>query len=142
MDYLVRHPITIIATYLGNIYAGIATIPALNLSSREMTILGIVLGLSHNLFVETGILINLNFATIRIAFFRVFVSLFIGLILNLLLPENIPSQILNPFLKHSTTSNWSNIIIGILTTILQILNYSIRITINVRIFKELLIQQN
>lgn len=113
--------ITIIATFFGNIYAGIATIPVLNLSAREITILGIILGLSHNLFVETGILINLNFATIRIAFFRIFVALITGLILNLLLPQNISGEVLNPFLKTTTTTDWFKIIMGMLTTILQII---------------------
>lgn len=112
--------ITIIASFLGNVYAGIATIPALNLSAREITILGIIIGFSHNLLVETGILVKLRFANVRIAFFRIFLGIFAGFIANLLLPTEIYGAVLNPFFKTASTVDWFKVIMGIITTVVQI----------------------
>ncbi len=113
--------ITLIASFLGNVYAGIATIPSLNLSAREITILGIVVGFSHNLLVETGILMKLKFANVRIAFFRIFLALFAGVLANLILPDNIYGVVLNPFFKSSPQVDWYKVVMGMFTTIIQIL---------------------
>ncbi|MCX7955449.1 MAG: hypothetical protein N3A01_09730 [Bacteroidales bacterium] len=113
--------ITLISAYIGNMYAAIATIPALDLTPREVTILGIMTGLCHNLILETGILINLKFATIRIAIFRLFLSITAGLLANAILPAYVNGQVLNPFLQSSDKVNWVNTISGILTTALQII---------------------
>lgn len=112
--------IAIIASFLGNVYAGIATIPALNLSAREITILGIIIGFSHNLLVETGILVKLRFANVRIAFFRIFLGIFAGFIANLVLPSEIYGAVLNPFFKTASTIDWYKVFLGIITTIAQI----------------------
>lgn len=113
--------LTLIASFLGNVYAGIATIPSLNLDAREITILGIVIGFSHNLLVETGILIKLRFANVRIAFFRISLGLFAGFLANLILPENIHGVVLNPFFKSTSQVDWYKVTMGMLTTIVQIL---------------------
>ena len=112
--------ITIIAGFLGNVYAGAATIPALDLTFRQVTIIGIILGFSHNLFVETGILIKLKFAKVGFAFFRVIIAIVAGMLANLLLPEQINGAILNPFMNPETFS-WVNSIKGILLTCIQII---------------------
>jgi len=112
--------ITLIASFLGNVYAGIATIPALNLSAREITILGIIIGFSHNLLVETGILMKLRFATIRIAFLRIVLGLFAGFMANLLLPSEVYGAVLNPFFKTTSTVDWYKVALGIITTMAQI----------------------
>jgi hypothetical protein len=116
-----KSSISLIAAFLGNVYAGIATIPSLNLSAREITILGIIIGFSHNLLVETGILMKLRFANIRIAFFRITLGLFAGFLANLILPEHVSGVVLNPFFKASATVDWYKVIMGIITTVLQIL---------------------
>ncbi|NMC99049.1 MAG: hypothetical protein GYA62_04945 [Bacteroidales bacterium] len=113
--------LTLIASFLGNVYAGIATIPSLNLSAREITILGIVIGFSHNLLVETGILIKLRFASVRIAFFRIVLGLFAGFLANLILPEYIYGVVLNPFFKSVPQVDWYKVTMGMLTTIAQII---------------------
>lgn len=112
--------ITIIASFFGNVYAGIATIPSLNLSAREITILGIIIGFSHNLLVETGILVRLRFANVRIVFFRIFLGIFAGFIANLVLPTEIYGAVLNPFFKTPSTVDWFKVIMGIITTVVQI----------------------
>jgi hypothetical protein len=115
-----RASITILASFFGNVYAGIATIPALELTVREVTILGIIIGFSHSLIIETGILIKLRFATYRIAFFRIALGLFSGIVANALLPEHIGGIVLNPYLKATSEINWMNVFMGIITTIIQI----------------------
>ncbi|MCX7863088.1 MAG: hypothetical protein N2449_08865 [Bacteroidales bacterium] len=112
--------VTILASFFGNVYAGIATIPALNLTVREITILGIIIGFSHSLIIETGILIKLRFATYRIALFRILLGLISGIIANLLLPQNIEGIVLNPYLQGTDNIDWFNILMGIVTTIIQI----------------------
>jgi|YNPMSStandDraft_1061717.scaffolds.fasta_scaffold01543_9 hypothetical protein len=112
--------ITILASFFGNVYAGIATIPAMGLTVREVTILGIVIGFSHSLIIETGILMKLRFATYRIALFRVILGIFAGIIANFLLPEKIEGIILNPYLKTTDEIDWLKVLLGILTTIIQI----------------------
>ncbi len=112
--------ITILASFFGNVYAGIATIPALELTVREITILGIIIGFSHSLIIETGILIKLRFATYRIAFFRIVLGLMSGIVANAFLPQHIEGIVLNPYLQVTSDINWINIFMGIFTTIIQI----------------------
>ncbi len=112
--------VTILASFFGNVYAGIATIPALSLNVREVTILGIVIGFSHSLIIETGILMKLRFATYRIALFRIVLGIIAGIIANILLPEKIEGIVLNPYLRTTIEINWLNVLMGILTTMLQI----------------------
>ncbi len=44
----------LLAGFTNTIYASLATAAALDLTSRQITILGVVLGIAHSLFVETG----------------------------------------------------------------------------------------
>ncbi len=112
--------ITLLAAFLGNVYAGIATIPALALTPREITILGIIIGFSHSLLIETGILMKLRFTSYRIAFFRVFLGISAGILANLLLPHHIEGIVLNPYLQSTNEIVWSDVLMGILTTVVQI----------------------
>ncbi len=116
-----KSSVSLIAAFLGNVYAGVATIPSLNLTAREVTILGIIIGFSHNLLVETGILMNLRFANIRIVLFRLVLGLFAGFLANVILPEQFSATVLNPYFKTSETVDWYNVIMGMFTTILQII---------------------
>jgi spore maturation protein SpmB len=112
--------LTLIAANLGNVYSGIATIPALDLTFRQVTILGIIIGFSHNLFVETGILMKLKFARVGFALFRIFFGIIAGVMANLILPENIEGAVLNPYMNPETFS-WTNSIKGMLVTCLQVM---------------------
>ena len=111
--------ISLVAGFFGNVYAGVATIPALDLTFRQITILEIVIGFCHNLFVETGILIKLKFARFRFAIFRIVFGLFAGIIANLILPEKMNGIILNPYMNPETFS-WLNSIKGMLVTCVQV----------------------
>lgn len=110
--------ITLIAGFLGNVYAAIATIPSLDLTFRQITIIGIIIGFSHNLIVESGILIKLKFAKAQFAIFRLLFGLFAGLIMNFILPESINGAILTPF-SNTATFSWFNSFKSILITCLQ-----------------------
>lgn len=79
--------VTLLVGFTNTIYAALATAAAMDLTARQITILGVVLGISHSLFVETGILTNLRMATVRIALFRIVVALAAGIILNAIMPE-------------------------------------------------------
>lgn len=101
--------LTLLAAFTNNIYAGIATMAAIPMTFRQVTILGIMIGLAHTLFIETAILVRLKMGTVRIAFFRIFLALGAGLLLNLLLPENIPGAVLNPYAAAVRFSWWNTL---------------------------------
>jgi hypothetical protein len=111
--------ISLVAGFFGNVYAGVATIPALDLTFRQITILGIIIGFCHNLFVETAILLKLKFARVGFAFFRIVFGLIAGMLANLILPEKMDGVILNPYMNPETFS-WINSIKGIVVTCLQV----------------------
>ncbi|MFA5032488.1 MAG: nucleoside recognition domain-containing protein [bacterium] len=96
--------ITLIAGFTNNIYAALGTMAAFDLTPRQVTILGIVIGISHNLIVETGVLIKLKMANFRIAFFRIAVGLITGVLINLILPQNIKGVRLSPYYKANDFS--------------------------------------
>ncbi len=110
--------VTLIAGFLGNVYAAIATIPSLDLTFRQITIIAIIIGFSHNLLVETGILIKLKFAKPQFALFRLLFGLTAGFLINFILPENISGTILNPF-TNSVEFSWLNVFKSMALTCLQ-----------------------
>ncbi len=112
--------VTLMAGFFGNVYAGIATIPALDLTFKQVTILGIILGFSHNLLVESGILIKLKFATARLSLFRVIFGLLAGMLMNQVLPDEIKGAILNPYMNPEAFS-WVNTIKAMIVTCFQVL---------------------
>jgi len=113
-----KSAITLISGFLGNVYAAIATIPALDLSIRQITILAIIIGFSHNLIVETGILVKLKFARTKFTFFRLFIGLLSGVLLNLILPDKIDGVVV-AFYTSTTEFSWITTIKSTLITCLQ-----------------------
>lgn len=111
--------ITLLAGFTNTIYAALATAAALDLTPRQITILGVVLGIAHSLFVETGILTNLRMATIRIALFRIAVGLVSGMIMHALMPAEISGVVLQPALQGGPFS-WSAAVLQIGVTSVQI----------------------
>jgi hypothetical protein len=79
--------ITLLVGFTNTIYGALATAAAMDLTARQITILGVVLGISHSLFVETGILTTLRMSTARIGLFRLVIGLIAGMLLNLVMPE-------------------------------------------------------
>jgi len=98
--------ITLLAGFTNTIYAALATAAALDLSSRQVTILGVVLGIAHSLFVETGILTNLRIATVRIALFRIVIGLTSGALMHAFMPAEVSGVILQPHISNGPFSWW------------------------------------
>jgi spore maturation protein SpmB len=71
---------------LNNLYAAIAAAASLGLDGRQMTILGITLGISHNLIVEGGILRSAGTKGGLLTIYRVAASLIIGWLSALIIP--------------------------------------------------------
>ena len=81
-----------VAVVLGwsiNIYAAIAAFAGLGLSVRQVTILGVMLGTSHTLFMETAVVGQMKARPITVLILRISVGLLLGLLMNLVLPENL-----------------------------------------------------
>jgi hypothetical protein len=110
--------ITLIAG-LTNMYGAIATMAVFDLTFRQITILGVVVGLAHNLIIETVILIKLRMSDFRIVFFRIFTAILTGILMNLLLPKNISGKLLNPYYKVQEFS-WTGVARGMGVTCVQI----------------------
>lgn len=72
-----------------NIYAAIAAIAGLGLNARQVTILGVMLGTSHTLFMETAVVGRMKARPIIILILRLGVGIILGVLLNILLPENL-----------------------------------------------------
>ncbi|MBU4266330.1 MAG: hypothetical protein KKE96_03780 [Candidatus Altiarchaeota archaeon] len=112
--------LTLLIGFTVNIYAALATMSAFDLTFRQVTLLAVVVGIAHNLFVETGILTKVRMANIRIAFFRIFVAIPVGIILNLVLPENVAGTVL---IRHAGVGefSWLTTLQGLLMTSVQIM---------------------
>jgi hypothetical protein len=69
-----------------NIYAALAVIAGLEMTARQVTILAIMLGISHSQVMESAILVKIKARPVVVISARVIFSFFCGLILNLILP--------------------------------------------------------
>lgn len=118
--------VTLLVGFTNTIYAALATAAAMDLSARQVTILGVVLGISHSLFVETGILANLKMATIRIALFRIAVAVAAGILVNYMMPET--SGIAAHQQSAAETFSWMTAMLQIMKTSLQIVGIIFTIT--------------
>lgn len=68
-----------------NIYAAIGVITGLNLNHREITIIAVVLLLSHTLFVETAVARRCGLNGWAVGISRFTMSLVVGMLLNIIL---------------------------------------------------------
>jgi hypothetical protein len=69
-----------------NLYAALAVIAGLDLTARQITILAIMLGISHSQIMESAILIKMKARPFWVTSARVVFSFVCGLILNLIIP--------------------------------------------------------
>lgn len=114
--------ISLLVAFTNNVYASIGTMAAFQLTPRQVTILGIMIGLAHTLFIETAVLMKLKMGTLRIAFFRIALAVCAGMLLNLLLPQNISGIVLNPYTAVKEFS-WLNTFKSMGITCAQIVVY-------------------
>ncbi len=70
---------------LVNLYAAIAVMIPLHLSIPQITLIGLMLGISHNLIVETAVLKEARMPAIRLAFLRLASSGIVGWLVSHLL---------------------------------------------------------
>lgn len=75
----------LITGYLLNIYAAIGVMTSLELSPRQITILGTMLGISHSLIIETAVIKRIKVKTWLLNILRVSLSLIAGYFLNIVL---------------------------------------------------------
>lgn len=78
MDFPGEAAIPFAIAGLNNLYAAIAAAASLGLDGRQMTILGITLGISHNLIVEGGVLTRAGTKGILLTVYRIVASLVVG----------------------------------------------------------------
>ena len=74
--------VAILAGYLVNLYAGIAVMIPLGLTAKQITILGLLLGLSHNLSIETLVLREIKTNYLLLLGVRISLSLLMAFTIN------------------------------------------------------------
>jgi hypothetical protein len=72
----------LIAGYFVNLYAAIAVVAPLNLSAKEITIIALMLGISHSLPIETAVTKKTGVNAWLMLAVRILFSLLSGVILN------------------------------------------------------------
>jgi len=112
--------LVLIAAYVNNLFAALAAASVIDLTFRQITIIAIVTGFAHNLFVETGVLMKLKMGRAGIAFSRIIFGLLVGFVMNLIMPEDIRGVILNPYAAAGDFS-WINLLLKVSITGLQII---------------------
>jgi hypothetical protein len=75
--------LALIAGYTANLYAAIAVLKPLHLSPKDVTIIALMLGISHSLPMETPITKKTGVNAWLLLAARVFFSLLAGMVLNL-----------------------------------------------------------
>ncbi len=68
------------------LYAPLGIIVGFGLTAREITILGVMLSIAHNLVVESAVLVDLGVRAKRLVLVRLAVSFAAGIALNVVLP--------------------------------------------------------
>ncbi len=76
--------LALIAGYTANLYAAIAIITPLHMSPRDVTIIALMLGISHSLPIETPITKKTGVNAWLLLLVRLGLSLLVGIVLNLL----------------------------------------------------------
>jgi hypothetical protein len=69
-----------------NLYAALAIIAGLDLTGRQVTILAVMMGISHSQIMETAILAQMKARPAIVTTARIVFSLVVGYILNLVMP--------------------------------------------------------
>lgn len=77
--------LAVIMGNLVNLYAAVAVIAGLSLTQREITILALILLISHSQILESGIFFEIKTRFWFILIFRILVSFGMGILLNLIL---------------------------------------------------------
>ena len=70
-----------------NLYAAAAVIADLHMTTRQVTIIALILGISHSQIMETAIVARMRAKPIYVTGMRIAFSLFAGFILNVLWPQ-------------------------------------------------------
>lgn len=76
--------LALIAGCLANLYAAIAVMTPLHMSSKDVTIVALILGISHSLTVETPITKKTGVNAFLLLLARIFLGLLAGFLLNVI----------------------------------------------------------
>lgn len=79
-----------VSGYFVNMYSAIAAAVTLDLDSRAVTILGVMVLCSHNMFVETAVQKKTGSPAVRMVLVRTFSGIILAYVLNMVLPGEIP----------------------------------------------------
>ncbi len=78
--------LVIVSGWTVNLYGAIAALAGLSFTARQVTILGIMLGITHSLVMETAIITRMKGRPLIVLLFRLGMGLIAGFVMNLILP--------------------------------------------------------
>jgi len=76
--------IVILSGFLINLYAAIGAMMPIKLTAKQITIIGLVLGIAHNLIIESIILSKSGVKAYITVSFRIVIGICVGILVNLL----------------------------------------------------------
>ncbi len=76
--------IVLLSGFMINLYAAIGAMTPMNLSTKEVTIIGLVLGIAHNLIIESIVLSKAGVKSYITVLFRLSIGIISGIGVNLL----------------------------------------------------------
>ncbi len=77
--------LALLTAYLLNMYAGLAVIASIDLGVKEITILGVMIGIAHSMIIESAVFKKINVNVLKVNILRTVISILAGFILNLIL---------------------------------------------------------
>ncbi len=77
--------LALLTAYLLNMYAGLAVIASIDLGVKEITILGVMIGIAHSMIIESAVFKKINVNVLKINILRTVMAILVGFILNLIL---------------------------------------------------------
>lgn len=77
--------LALLTAYLLNMYAGLAVIAGIDLGVKEITILGVMIGIAHSMIIESAVFKKINVNIIKINILRTVMAILAGFVLNIVL---------------------------------------------------------
>ncbi|MFW6287328.1 MAG: nucleoside recognition domain-containing protein [bacterium] len=77
--------LALLTAYLLNMYAGLAVIAGIDLGVKEITILGVMIGIAHSMIIESAVFKKINVNIIKINILRTVMAILAGIVLNVIL---------------------------------------------------------
>lgn len=81
--------LVIVSGWTINLYAAVAALAGLSFTARQVTILAVMMGITHSLVMETAIITRMKGRPMIVLIFRIAMGILAGVLMNLILPSRL-----------------------------------------------------